>query len=95
MFSNVAGEQEKTFEVAYSLIDHGDVCCCPDYIFLAHYAGVSVHVYSWTGYHIQTLSHQQLGIWADDMIRAIQCNHDGTVLQLATGADHGVYSLHA
>ena len=97
MYWNVAGEHEKTFEVAYTFIGLGNVCCCPDYILLADIYHASVYVYSWTGHRIQTLSRRQLGIGKEDEILAIQCNHDGTVLQLVIGDRYayGVHSLHA
>ena len=93
MYWNVAGA--KILKGPYISTRYSDVCCCPDYIFLAEKYDASVQVYSWTIHHIQTLSDQQLGIEKEDKIRAIQCNHDGTVLQLVIGDHIRVHSLHA
>ena len=60
------------------------VCCSADYIFVYEHGPRAVHVHSWTGLHIQTLSHQQLGVKEIKRISAIGCSNDGTVLQLAT-----------
>ena len=85
--TRTAGEQENEFGVDY--VAHA-VCCSPDSIFVAERWGVDVH--SWTGHHITRLHGQQLGITRD--IWAIQCNHDGTVLQVAGLDRSGVSSLH-
>ena len=81
MYYNVAGKHEKHVSLPSKA---GLVCCSADYIFSSsQYGNLAVHVYSWRGVLIQTLSHQQLGIRKDHSISAIQCNKDGTVLQLA------------
>ena len=95
MYCNVAGEHEKTFQLDLVLVGGHEVSCCPDYIFVTIIYPVSMDVYSWAGCHIQTLSDEQLDIGKDDMIHEIQCNHDGTVLQLVIGDRDRVHSLHA
>ena len=87
--TRIAGEHENAFEFLVN-VGARPVCCSPDCIFVAHEREVDVH--SWTGHRITELSLEQLGITRD--ICAIQCNHDGTVLQLA-GRDYDeVFSLH-
>ena len=85
MYSNVAGEHENTFSINRTASACQAVCCCADYIFVAGSRfRATVHIYSWTGRRIKTLSPEQLGAeWKSDIL-AIQCNHDGTVLQLVT-----------
>ena len=91
--SNVAGKHEERFSRPNTAKHWTAVCCSSHYIFVADRH--CVHVYSWTGRCIQTLSQQQLGIGKNDTMHAIQCNHDGTVLQLAKGDRRCVRSLHA
>ena len=72
------------------------VCNSADYIFVVSSNNNSppeVYLFSQTGIHIQILSTQQLGVKKDDLIHAIKCNHDGTVLQLAIGDSNSVHSL--
>ena len=97
MYWIIAGEHEKTFSLGHATRGGHDVCCScsPDYIFVSNISFASVEIYSWTGHHIKTLSEQQLDIGKEYHIRDIQCNHNGTVLQLVIGGGHGVHSLHA
>ena len=95
MYSNVAGKHEKHVSLQYKPIDWNAVCCSADYIFVVSNYLPAVHVYSWTGHHIQTLSHQQLGARKNHYIHTIQCNNDGTVLQLAMGGHSDVRFLRA
>ena len=88
-----AGKHDKHVSLAY-IRPESTVCCSAGYLFVAEHTP-SVHLYSLTGVHIQTLSYQQLDLGENDCIHAIQCNHDGTVLQLAIGDRSAVRSLHA
>ena len=97
--SNVAGKHKRQVKLHY---DHSHgvrdychcVCCSADYIFVGSHFPAVVHVCSWTGIHIQTLSQNQLGFDEDhSWIHAIQCNHDGTTLHLATGSSDEVLKL--
>ena len=93
MYSNVAGKHVKHVSLPY---EADLVCCSADYVFSSYrYGNPAVHVYSWRGVLIQTLSPQQLGIRRDHKIRVIQCNKDGTVLQLVTRGGRGLHTLRA
>ena len=95
MYSNVAGKLEEDIRLPYKPIAKKAVCCSTDYIFVTSRDPIAVQVHhSRTGLHIQTLSHQQLGVRQNSYIHANQCNHDGTVLQLAIGDGLAVRSLH-
>ena len=86
----ISGKHEHYVRLLYEVSKRNAVCCSADYIFVND---GSVHVYSWTGLDIQTLSPQLLGV--KGRINAIQCTHDGNILQLASGDTNDVCSLHA
>ena len=80
---DIVGKHKHSVPLTYSPNIWNAVCCNADYIFVAGIRG-DVHIHTWMGLHIQTLP---LNLY---YIRAIQCSHDGTVLQLAT-----ISSMHA
>ena len=77
IYFDIVGKHEHSVSLTYTPCRRNAVCCNADYIFVAEYDG-NVHVYTWMGLHIQKLSLHS------SYICAIQCSHDGTVLQLAT-----------
>ena len=87
IYFDIVGIHEHSVPLTYTPGVWNAVCCNADYIFVAALKA-DVHVYTWTGLYIQKLSVQ------GDDISAIQCCHDGTVLQLAT-SEHDWTHLHA
>ena len=77
IYFNVVGKHEHSVSLTYRPCRYNAVCCNADYIFVAGDDG-SVHLHIWKGLHIQELS-----VHSSDAY-AIQCSHDGTILQLAT-----------
>lgn len=71
------------------------VCCSADHIFVAGKGTAAVHVFTWTGAYICSLSHDLLGLGELDLIYAINCSRGEPVLQLAVGHAGVTKSLHA
>ena len=61
------------------------VMCNNHAILVAARYPAALHIHSWSGQHLQTLTHQQLGIQEDDEIWAAAYNDRRQTLQLATG----------
>ena len=87
IYFDIVGKHEHSVPLTYTpWSGKSAVCCNADYIFVAEYYG-NVHVHTWTGLYIQKLSLQ------GHYIHAIQCCHDGTVLQLAGGTHLHAYKV--
>ena len=78
IYFDIVGKHERSVRLTYTPEVSDAVCCNADYIFVSDDYDGNVRVYTWTGLYIQKLS------VPGDHIHAIQCCHDGTVLQLAT-----------
>ena len=77
------------------LLQNG-VCCTANRIFVAGCYPSDIYIYTWKGVHIQTLSHQDLGLETSDTMKALQCSTNGTLLHLAVDKNtSSVNSLHA
>ena len=86
-------------ELTYDPIRFSAVTCSSFHVFVADSApGGGVHIHTWSGHYIQSLSHKQLGLQEDDCIWAINCNEEFLIrdptLQLAVG-DYGSESVHS
>ena len=74
---------------------HNGLCCTTNRIFVACFQSPDIYIYTWKGVHIETISHQDLGLEEKDIIHAVQCNINGTLLHQAVGKDDkSVNSLH-
>ena len=94
----VSGRKLHHVELTYDPIRCNAVACNDSHIFVADSApGGGVHIHTWSGQHIQSLSRHQLGLQEDDTIWAIHYSSPDMTLQLAIGdCDSGtVNSLHA
>ena len=76
IYFDIVGKHEHSVPLTCIPRFRNAVCCNAAYIFVAGDDG-NVHVHTWEGFYIQKLSLQ-----GHDIV-AIQCCHDGTVLQLA------------
>ena len=94
MFCIVAGRHIEHISLNFAPLIRNGVCCTTNRIFVAGYTGV--YIYTWKGFHIQTLSLQDLGLEEGDTTQALQCSTNGTLLHLAVGkVPFSVNSLHA
>ena len=64
------------------------ICCNANNIFLASKYPPGIHIYTWKGVHVQALSHQDLKIQRRDIIQEINCDADGTFVQMAVGRNN-------
>jgi len=71
-------------ELPYYPVDLHAVMCNNNAILVAAWDPAALHIHSWSGQHLQTLTRQQLGIQEDDMILAAAYNDRRQTLQLAT-----------
>ena len=65
--------------------DHAVMCNNNAILVAAWYPATALHIHSWSGQRLQTLTRQQLGIQEDDRIHAAAYNDRRQTLQLATG----------
>ena len=55
----------------------------------------AIHIHTWSGCHLQTLSRQELNLNERAHIRAVNCDVAGNTLILAAGRNFITHCLHA
>ena len=85
MFCIVAGRHIEHISLNFSPVFENGVSCTTNRIFVATLFPAGINIYTWKGVHIQTLSHQDLGLERSNTINALQCTTNGALLHLAVG----------
>ena len=92
---NAAGEHMQRVVLPYLARWRNAICCTKEYIYVASWKPAAIHIHTWSGLLLQTLSHQELNIDEGARIHAVNCDVAGNTLMLTAGQKYRTKTLHA
>jgi hypothetical protein len=90
--TNISGKPALHVPLAYEPAFPSAVTACAEYIFVGQRNPPSVHMYSWQGEALATVSHEALGLEEGACMRGLWWT-EGEVLILASGEGKTVHAL--